>query len=230
MFTISFIGSKGGCGKTTSAIGLAVAATRAGKIVALIDLDPQATAANWKDRRGEEGPAVISAQASRLRQTLDAARAADAEFAIIDTAGRNDDSALNAARASDLVFVPSKAVIGELETLGKVQDQLRLGGSPRSFVLLNRIEPGATKQFEDARRLIEQTFGLRVCPFFLSQLRAYENALETGQTAQEIDPKGKSAGELEHLYRFASERVNLVESVLENIGESEHGEKLASGS
>jgi chromosome partitioning protein len=74
MFTVSFIGSKGGCAKTTSAIGLSVAAARAGQDVALIDLDPQATAANWKDRRSEESPAVISAQASRLRQTLDAAR------------------------------------------------------------------------------------------------------------------------------------------------------------
>ena len=56
---------------------------------------------------------------------------------------------------------------------------------------LNRIEPGARKQFEDARGLIERTFGLQVCPFFISQFRAYENALETGQTAQELDPRAE---------------------------------------
>jgi chromosome partitioning protein len=43
--------------------------------VALLDLDPQANAANWKDRREAENPAVISAQTSLLRQTLDLARA-----------------------------------------------------------------------------------------------------------------------------------------------------------
>ena len=220
MFTVSFIGSKGGCAKTTSAIGLSVAAARAGRDVALIDLDPQATAANWKDRRSEESPAVISAQASRLRQTLDAARDAGADLAVIDTAGRNDDSALNAARASDLVLIPSKAVIGELETLGKVQDLLRVAGNPPSFVLLNRIEPGATRQFEEARTMVERVFGLRVCPFYLSQLRAYENALETGQSAQEIDPNGKTAGELQRLYLFVCELVN--------IGNGEHGQKLTS--
>ncbi len=53
MFTISLLGQKGGTGKTTVALGLAGAAFRAGKVVAGIDLDPQASASNWKDRRAE---------------------------------------------------------------------------------------------------------------------------------------------------------------------------------
>jgi chromosome partitioning protein len=73
MFTISILGQKGGTGKTTVALGLAVAAFRAGKVVAVIDLDPQASAANWKDRRTDDAPAVVSAQSSRLKQTLAAA-------------------------------------------------------------------------------------------------------------------------------------------------------------
>ena len=74
MFTISLIGQKGGTGKTTMALGLAVAAFRAGKVVAVVDLDPQASAANWKDRRADDDPAVVSAQSSRLKQTFAAAR------------------------------------------------------------------------------------------------------------------------------------------------------------
>jgi len=86
MFTISIVGQKGGTGKTTTALGLAVAAARSGKSVAVIDLDPQATAANWKDRRQDEDPPVVSAQASRLRQTLEVARSSGVEFAFVDTA------------------------------------------------------------------------------------------------------------------------------------------------
>jgi chromosome partitioning protein len=82
MFTISLLGQKGGTGKTTLALGLAVAAFRAGQIVAVIDLDPQASAANWKDRRAEENPAVVSAQSSRLKQTLSAAVEMNADIVI----------------------------------------------------------------------------------------------------------------------------------------------------
>ena len=39
----------------------------AGKEIAVIDLDPQATAAKWSDRRGKDFPAVVSCQVSRLK-------------------------------------------------------------------------------------------------------------------------------------------------------------------
>ena len=131
MFTIALVGQKGGTGKTTIALGLAVAAAQAGHTVAVIDLDPQATASKWKDRRTEDNPAVVSAQASRLKPALDAARERGVEFAIIDSAGRSDDSAMAAARAADLILVPTRTSIVELETLPQVSDLLRIADSVR---------------------------------------------------------------------------------------------------
>jgi chromosome partitioning protein len=107
MFTISLVAPKGGSGKSMVVVGLAVAAAKAGHTVAVINVDPKFTAANWKDRRKGDHPAVVAAQSSRLRQTLEAARNNGVDYAFVDTAGRFDDSALNAARVSDLVLVPT---------------------------------------------------------------------------------------------------------------------------
>jgi chromosome partitioning protein len=82
MFTISLVGRKGGTGKSTACLGLAVEAARAGHVAAVIDIDPQASAAAWHDRRQDKNPPVVSAQASRLRQTLDAAATGGVEYAL----------------------------------------------------------------------------------------------------------------------------------------------------
>ena len=91
MKVLAIIGQKGGNGKTTTALGVAVAASRAGRAVAVIDLDPQATATNWSDRRGDEAPAVVSCQVSRFAQVLDAAEKQGAQLAILDTPGKSTD-------------------------------------------------------------------------------------------------------------------------------------------
>jgi chromosome partitioning protein len=209
MFTISLVGQKGGTGKTTTVLGLAVAAARAGHDVAVIDLDPQATAANWKDRRKDENPPVVSAQASRLRQTLDAARVGGVEYAFIDTAGRSDDSALNAARAADLVLVPSRPNIVEVETLPQVSDLLRLAGNPPSFVVLNGIHPTAGRaSVAEVHDAIRELFRLTVCPVHLCQRNAYAEAMTTGMVPQELDPDGKAGDELNRLFEFVCEFVN----------------------
>ena len=57
MFTVAILSQKGGTGKTTLALHLAVAAEKAGQLAAVVDLDPQASAAGWKDSRqaGDSG-------------------------------------------------------------------------------------------------------------------------------------------------------------------------------
>ena len=59
MHTIAAINAKGGSGKTTLALHLAVAAVQDGHNVVVVDLDPQLTAVNWSQRRSSPEPAVL---------------------------------------------------------------------------------------------------------------------------------------------------------------------------
>ncbi len=58
MHTIALISRKGGTGKSTLAIGLAIAAMEAGHRTCLLEADPLGTVSNWRRRRTLAGPAV----------------------------------------------------------------------------------------------------------------------------------------------------------------------------
>ncbi len=82
MIVVGVIGQKGGGGKTTISLNLAVAAAEQSLAAVVIDIDPQANAAKWRDRRESENPAVIGALQSRIKQTLETARKHGADFVV----------------------------------------------------------------------------------------------------------------------------------------------------
>lgn len=221
MFIVAMIGQKGGGGKTTTGTGLAVEASRRGLATLIIDLDPQANAANWKDRRSAENPAVVSAQVSRLKPTLEAARQHGAEFVVIDTPAKSDSAAIEAARAANLVIIPVWPQIYHLETLPALGNLLRVAGDVPTYVVLNGLHPQATRQAEEVKVMIADIYGLPVCPVHLCDRAIYADVPAIGKSAQEVEPEGKAADELSRLYVFVSQEMKGVV----------HGEptKLAAG-
>jgi chromosome partitioning protein len=212
MFIISLVGRKGGTGKTTLALGLAVAAARAGHAAVILDIDPQTSAARWKEQRSADNPTVISAQASSLQLTIETARVR-ADFIIIDTAGRKDDGALSAARASDLVLIPTRFSAMDIEMLPDARDIVGLAGSPPAFVLPNSLHASTDVRYVAVvRKSIEVVFGMRVAPVYIGQREAYAEALTSGLPPQELDAEGKTTAELGRLFKFTREIVNKRKS------------------
>lgn len=202
MHVLAIIGQKGGSGKTTVSLGIAVEAVSAGRSVAVIDLDPQTTATNWSDRRGQEEPSVVSCQISRLGQVLDAAAKGGAELAIIDTPGKSTDALIAAAKAADFVLMPIQPQLYDIETLGSLKDVLTLAGNPPSAVLVNRAPVQGKRHTETLEAATQQ--GFIVSPVVIFARAAHGDAGNIGQSAAEFEPKGKAAQEMRELYSYTA--------------------------
>src|SRR3954471_4565931 len=210
MLTIALISQKGGVGKTTLAIHLATAFEMGGRQTLLVDLDPQTSAAEWKDARQAERPYVIAVPPSRLGKTLETAREHRAEVVVLDTAPHSEGTALDAARAADLILVPCQPSIMDLRAMRKTADLLNYLKKP-TFAVLNEVAAQGTVADEAARAITAQ-FGIPVCPIRLGQRVAFNRCLLTGQTAQEYEPGSKAAQEIDALLQWISGTVNLSAS------------------
>jgi chromosome partitioning protein len=200
MYIVSMLSQKGGTGKTTLSLHLAVASEKAGKRAVVIDLDPQASSAEWKDSRERDTPVVVPIPATRLPQALQAAREGNADLVLIDTAPHSGDVALAAAEAADLVLIPCRAGILDLRAIGTTARAVKLAGKT-AYVVLNAVPPRAESILADARAAVS-VHGLEVAPVALRQRAAYAHALTAGQTAQEYEPKGKADEDMAKLYRW----------------------------
>jgi chromosome partitioning protein len=204
MKTIAILSQKGGAGKTTLAIHLAVAAEHAGQSAVIIDLDPQASAMSWKDSRQKEMPAVVSAQATRLGAVLEAAKQAGAGLAVIDTAPHSESASLAAARAADFILIPCRPAILDIRAISNSIDIGRLAAKPVA-VVLNSVPPRGSLA-EDASEAVA-TYDVSVAPVQITQRAAFIHAITAGQSAQEYEPGGKAAHEMKQLFKWTIKQL-----------------------
>ena len=206
MKTIALLAQKGGTGKTTLAISLAVAAIRNGLTVVVIDIDPQATACNWGDRREQGAPLVIDAQPARLPSAIARAEQSDVDLVIIDTPARSEQAAVAAAKVSDLIIVPCRPQIYDLDTITNSIDMVKIGGGHPVLAVLNAV-PAQGNRHEQARDGIK-ALGVSVCPITIGQRAAFGDSAAFGLSAQEYDEKSKAAQEVEEVYLYISKLIS----------------------
>ncbi len=204
MQTVAVISQKGGVGKTTLALHLAVAAERAGKTTVLVDLDPQASAATWKDLRQDETPFVQPAQVNRLGTILVEAQKHGAEFAVIDTSPNSESASLAAARAADFVLIPCRPHLLDLKAISSSIELAKLAKKPYAVVLNAVPTRGAIAA--EAIAAVNQ-YGALVAPVHIGMRAAYYHCLVAGQVAQEYEPTGKAAEEAFALYKWTAKQL-----------------------
>lgn len=218
MRVLSIVSTKGGVGKTTLAVHLAVAAHTTGERVLLLDLDQQGSAVQWwKDRErtmlergGGEGATfdVRRAAADRLPNEVKAAERNGFTLVIIDTPPHADFPAARAVEVADLVLMPSRPGYFDLHaakaTIALVRDLRKT-----AFFVMNQVLHNSQQSGADASAFLEAK-GVKKAPLSITLLQPYVRALRDGLTAPEILPEGRQAEEIGDLWRWTSAQLDVA--------------------
>jgi chromosome partitioning protein len=194
---------KGGAGKTTLAAQLAVAWTRQGAKVAVLDIDPQASLAAWVGLRRERlGEAAIGFEFAavpgwRAEQWI-ADRAREADFVVVDGPAHIETEARIAVRAAGLVLIPVQPSPLDLwateATLTMARDERRA-----VVAVLNRVPPRSTATERVAADLA--SLGVTLAASRIGNRIALVHAMAQGLGVHETAAASPAAAEIGALAR-----------------------------
>src|SRR3954447_23074982 len=151
MYVIAIVSQKGGVGKSTIAVHLAAEAHAQGKRVLLLDLDPQGSAMEWANRRGDRPPDVSGANPASVAKEVEQAKAEGYDLVVVDTAPHADHAALQAARVADIIAIPCRPATFDIAAISATLDLCKLADK-QSRVIINAapIRSKVTAEAEEA--------------------------------------------------------------------------------
>lgn len=204
--TLAIISQKGGSGKTTLAVHMAVCAAMQNRKTALLDIDPQRSAFQWNQSRpaGRKLDAVAAA-AHQLAELLTKAAAAGVDLAIIDTPPHSNDDAAIAAQLADYVLIPARPARFDLDAIMSTIEIARAAKKPAA-VIINAAPRG--RLADEARRSLERS-GIIVIETVLHQRVAYSHAVIDGRAVHEYEPNGQATEEIDQLYNHITKLTGL---------------------
>jgi chromosome partitioning protein len=199
---ILIVNSKGGCGKTTVAVNLAVAYANQGLKVSLLDCDQQTSCLHWAEERDYQAPNINSVACFHslrpLTETLDEEIANDCEIVILDVSAKQPAANLfeESLKASDMVLIPVLASSLDVKAGERfITDLLThrvMRATPKPVgVIYNRTKASSNshKRLEDLLRCLD-------IPVItaLEDASIYTTAMEIGSGVLELseDPSARS--------------------------------------
>jgi chromosome partitioning protein len=208
MRVLSLLARKGGTGKTTLAVHMAVAAVQATRRVLLVDTDPQRSAGAWWRARDGDTPELVECEARRVPDVLQAAAEDGVDLVVVDTRPSVEADTAEIARLSDLVLIPTRPAILDLRAIGPTTEVVQQIGAGPARIVLNAAPAsagfGESSIVSEARRELG-VYGIPVAPVAIGHRVAFAHALIDGRAVTEFEPAGKAARELLKLFRMTEE-------------------------
>jgi chromosome partitioning protein len=218
MPTISFASSKGGAGKSTSAVLLATELAARGAAVTIIDADPNQPVTRWSKKPGCPGKLTVIGGVTEetLIDTIDAA-ALKTAFVIVDLEGTATLMVAQAMSRADLVIIPTKGseldAIEAIKVIKFIGRQEKVYNKPIPFaVLFTQTNPAVRPR---TLKSLEQDMLQQGVPLFgtaLHERDAFRAIFSFGGTLSDLDTNAVSnvASALNNARQFTAEVVALL--------------------
>jgi chromosome partitioning protein len=205
--------NKGGVGKTTTTKNLATAATLAGLLAVVLDVDTQENSSKWGKRRADQQedkglPLTRFTTENNLKGEIERAKRAGCDIIFIDTPPGKSAEALAAIDEADLTLIPFQPDIDSYEGVAVTARVTRRLGKP-AFGILNFAPPNSRTHEETARAVLAE-IQLPFVPVVMYRYDAHRIANLRGVTAQELEPDGNAAADIEKLWDWLSAHLQLT--------------------
>lgn len=203
MRTISVVSSKGGAGKTTLAVNLALSAHGRGGSVILADIDPQQSASAVLRKRAGPGPELVTTSGGKLFQLQLGSSRRAVDWLLIDTPCQPDGEIAQAVKISDLCLIVSRPSFVDLAAALKTAQLVRQLQRP-ALVLINQAPPA--RHGIEAPLVAKAMTSLALTGFPVLDLpvrgrTAFQASLDEGLSAHEWEPEGPCGAEMEALWQ-----------------------------
>jgi len=211
MKIVTLLAQKGGTGKTTLSIHLAVLAAAGNLKVFIADLDPQQSTTFWNERRASSTPGVMPMKANDLKQNIAKLASQGVDLLVIDTAPHSHEDAIIAAQLADFILIPSRPAILDLQAIGSSVEIVKSINGKAAIVLNGCPFPGKGGEraiVSEAREALAG-YGLPVAPAAISNRVALSYSLIDGEAVTEFESESKAADEIRELMNWINQEAKL---------------------